>query len=582
MAPAGMHTVAMAARRHSVPFVVLCGIYKLSTLFPHNPCERACVSAPAAAVFFFPMPLCSRTAPVRAPACALACAPAALACVWAGLTAPFPRNPWAPGPLSRGPALVPPPRSRQPSSSSLARPAPCHRPTAVNFNDFKDPADVLPLSSEAVALPRAARERALARMREEGDNSWRGGLPPGLPQLTVRAGGRAGGRAGLRASTAAAGAAGAAGAGSAPRSSAAVRPPLPAPLLGACSRPLGLPSPLLHRPRRSAPPTLRAAPSLPPSPDRALLLPHLLLPARPPTQVVNPSYDYVPPELISLFVTGARAGGGRAEQRTALSPQQGGWLGERMAIVRSRAARRGCGLRTGSAGGRPCARLRPDLPGHTLRLTSVHCCAPSLPPQTTATASCQATSTARWVAWWHCRRPGRAVPRAPGLLRRSCKLLPARTSRRRRPRPRAPHASTSRLRCACSSSAPLPALPRARSSPSSTTARTSSWTSASWTSTSAEAAAAGGALGSMRSAAAGGAAARACIHVRVCGACVSVSAALLALAACRGCVMHMRRSGDARAAATGICVGGRPGAPCGTPAGAALSSGTNGPSGACS
>lgn len=25
------------ARRHSVPFVVLCGIYKLSTLFPHNP-----------------------------------------------------------------------------------------------------------------------------------------------------------------------------------------------------------------------------------------------------------------------------------------------------------------------------------------------------------------------------------------------------------------------------------------------------------------------------------------------------------------------------------------------------------------
>lgn len=39
MAPVGMHVVAMAARRHSVPFVVLCGIYKLSTLFPHNPCE---------------------------------------------------------------------------------------------------------------------------------------------------------------------------------------------------------------------------------------------------------------------------------------------------------------------------------------------------------------------------------------------------------------------------------------------------------------------------------------------------------------------------------------------------------------
>jgi hypothetical protein len=37
MAPAGTHIAAMAARRHSVPFVVLCGIYKLSTLFPHNP-----------------------------------------------------------------------------------------------------------------------------------------------------------------------------------------------------------------------------------------------------------------------------------------------------------------------------------------------------------------------------------------------------------------------------------------------------------------------------------------------------------------------------------------------------------------
>lgn len=38
MAPVGTHIVAMAATRHSVPFVVLCGIYKLSTLFPHNPC----------------------------------------------------------------------------------------------------------------------------------------------------------------------------------------------------------------------------------------------------------------------------------------------------------------------------------------------------------------------------------------------------------------------------------------------------------------------------------------------------------------------------------------------------------------
>ena len=45
MAPVGMHTVAMAARRHSVPVVVLCGIYKLSTLFPHNPGGWAGVGA---------------------------------------------------------------------------------------------------------------------------------------------------------------------------------------------------------------------------------------------------------------------------------------------------------------------------------------------------------------------------------------------------------------------------------------------------------------------------------------------------------------------------------------------------------
>lgn len=92
MAPVGTHVVAMAARRHSVPFVVLCGIYKLSTLFPHNP--------------------------------------------------------------------------------------------SVNFNDFRDPADLLPYGHEAVSLPRRARAEALLKLAEEGDE-WRAGLPSGLPELTV-------------------------------------------------------------------------------------------------------------------------------------------------------------------------------------------------------------------------------------------------------------------------------------------------------------------------------------------------------------------------------------------------------------
>ena len=37
MAPVGMQIVAMAAKRHSVPFVALVGLYKLSPLFPHEP-----------------------------------------------------------------------------------------------------------------------------------------------------------------------------------------------------------------------------------------------------------------------------------------------------------------------------------------------------------------------------------------------------------------------------------------------------------------------------------------------------------------------------------------------------------------
>ena len=37
MAPCGAHLVALAAKRHSVPFVVLAGLHKLSPLFPHDP-----------------------------------------------------------------------------------------------------------------------------------------------------------------------------------------------------------------------------------------------------------------------------------------------------------------------------------------------------------------------------------------------------------------------------------------------------------------------------------------------------------------------------------------------------------------
>eukprot|EP00878_Enallax_costatus_P004879 GHUV01005133.1.p1 GENE.GHUV01005133.1~~GHUV01005133.1.p1 ORF type:complete len:431 (+),score=110.28 GHUV01005133.1:264-1556(+) len=37
IAPSGVHMVALAAKRHSVPFVVLVGLHKLSPLFPHDP-----------------------------------------------------------------------------------------------------------------------------------------------------------------------------------------------------------------------------------------------------------------------------------------------------------------------------------------------------------------------------------------------------------------------------------------------------------------------------------------------------------------------------------------------------------------
>ncbi|KAJ9514734.1 hypothetical protein QJQ45_028387 [Haematococcus lacustris] len=37
IAPCGIHMVALAARQHSIPFVVLVGLHKLSPLFPHDP-----------------------------------------------------------------------------------------------------------------------------------------------------------------------------------------------------------------------------------------------------------------------------------------------------------------------------------------------------------------------------------------------------------------------------------------------------------------------------------------------------------------------------------------------------------------
>jgi translation initiation factor eIF-2B subunit beta len=37
IAPAVVHMVALAAKRHSIPFVVLVGLHKLSPLFPHDP-----------------------------------------------------------------------------------------------------------------------------------------------------------------------------------------------------------------------------------------------------------------------------------------------------------------------------------------------------------------------------------------------------------------------------------------------------------------------------------------------------------------------------------------------------------------
>ena len=37
IAPVGTHMVALAAKKHSIPFVVLVGLHKLSPLFPHDP-----------------------------------------------------------------------------------------------------------------------------------------------------------------------------------------------------------------------------------------------------------------------------------------------------------------------------------------------------------------------------------------------------------------------------------------------------------------------------------------------------------------------------------------------------------------
>lgn len=36
IAPVGMHMVALAAKQHSIPFVVLVGLHKMSPLLPHD------------------------------------------------------------------------------------------------------------------------------------------------------------------------------------------------------------------------------------------------------------------------------------------------------------------------------------------------------------------------------------------------------------------------------------------------------------------------------------------------------------------------------------------------------------------
>lgn len=51
-----------------------------------------------------------------------------------------------------------PATDRHPSVKSLP-------PAAVNFNDFKDPEDVLPLTHEAVGIPRRIAEETTARMQ---------------------------------------------------------------------------------------------------------------------------------------------------------------------------------------------------------------------------------------------------------------------------------------------------------------------------------------------------------------------------------------------------------------------------------
>jgi len=52
IAPAGTHMVALAARRHAAPFVVLVGLHKLSPLFPHAPHVFNDFRSPAGVVGF--------------------------------------------------------------------------------------------------------------------------------------------------------------------------------------------------------------------------------------------------------------------------------------------------------------------------------------------------------------------------------------------------------------------------------------------------------------------------------------------------------------------------------------------------
>jgi hypothetical protein len=170
MAPVGTHIAAMAARRHSVPFVVLCGIYKLATLFPHNPCAAGLGRA------WWQLPLlcrcrvqCSPHVPFLPPFMpfpkpySLSHHPALQKSTSPSLHTP------AYAPVCRTRSLSSPPHTRIHTLATLTTvlhhhlpPFPCR--AAVTFNDFKDPADILPYTHPAVGLPDKAKAEAFNRM----------------------------------------------------------------------------------------------------------------------------------------------------------------------------------------------------------------------------------------------------------------------------------------------------------------------------------------------------------------------------------------------------------------------------------